>query len=30
MNTVSEGQVSVGMMSVQVSRDSWKWYLALG
>ena len=30
MNTVSESQVSMGMMSVQVTRDSWKWYLALG
>lgn len=30
MNSVSEGQVSMGMMSVQVTRDSWKWYLTLG
>lgn len=30
MNTVSEGQVSMGMMSAQVTRDSWKWFLALG
>jgi len=30
MNTVSGGQASVGMMSMQVTQSSWKWYLALG
>ncbi|MHB9112626.1 MAG: HdeD family acid-resistance protein [Thermoleophilia bacterium] len=30
MNTVSGGQKSMGIMSVQVTRDTWKWYLTLG
>ncbi|MHB8793461.1 MAG: HdeD family acid-resistance protein [Thermoleophilia bacterium] len=30
MNAASEGQVSMGMMSVQVTQDSWKWFLTVG
>lgn len=30
MNAVSQGQGSGGMMSIQVTHESWKWYMVLG